>query len=197
MLQPGKSHTDLTESRGKRGEHKTGVVWVMLDAAAWMTTCQITAMHSDSNQSLEKRGSTNLALNASLCSRCQATHRQQPSHRIERSCLIRLKFFRLWIEAYLVHFFLYWLSHRLITRGQACGWQQTRDTRYVARISYATQIPRAALFVSTSADDRRRTSIYRSQNPAQGLWRSHRGICRRMPKWTLWITWSVFCSVPR
>jgi hypothetical protein len=87
-------------------------------------------------------------------------------------------------------FFWYVLLYRLPcklkikTRGQACGWQQTCDAGYVARVSCATQIPRAALFVSTLTNDRRR-NFYRSQNPAQGLRGSHRGIRRRMPERTL------------
>ena len=78
------------------------------------------------------------------------------------------------LKPFFWYVFLCWLSRRLITRGQACGWQQTRDARYVARVSHAIQIPRAVLFVSTPADGWRRTPIYRSRNPAQGL-RDHIG----------------------
>jgi hypothetical protein len=103
------------------------------------------------------------------------------------------------LKQFLWYVLLYWLSRKLKikTRGQACPWQQTLDTGYVARVPRATQIPRAALFVSTLTDDRRRTSINRSRNPAQGLRGSHRGIYRRMPEWTLRIFWLVACCVPR
>ena len=91
------------------------------------------------------------------------------------------------LKPFLWYVLLYWLSHNLKikTQGQACGWQQTRDTGYVARVLRATQISRAALFVSTLMDDQQRASFYRSRYPAQGLRGSHRGIHRRMPEWTL------------
>ena len=91
---------------------------------------------------------------------------------------------------------LFWLSCRFKTKawGQACGWQQTCDTGYVARISHVKQIPRAKLFVSSFMDDQWRTSFYRSWNPAQGVRGSHRGICCRMSEWMLPIFWSVMCS---
>jgi hypothetical protein len=90
----------------------------------------------------------------------------------------------------------YGLSHLRLTPGQACGWQQTRDTGQVAGVWHSTQIPRAALFVSTPAHDRRRTPIYRSENPAEGLRGSHWAIRRRMPERTLRISWSVARRVP-
>ena len=140
------------------------------------------------------------------CSRCQATHCQQPCHHIKKYCLIRLRNLRrfwhliLWTLnwSHSSGTFCFWLLCRFKTKtwGQACGWQQTCDARYVARISHAKQIPRAKLFVSSFMDDQWRTSFYRSQNPAQawGVRGSHQGMCCRMSEWMLWIFWSVLRS---
>ena len=104
-----------------------------------------------------------------------------------------IRSFKLRIEAILLVWLLYWPSRTLKTktRGQACGWQQTHDTRYVAEVSRATQIPRAALFVSTLMDVEGRPSFYGSWNPAQGIRGSHRAVYCRIPEWTLQIFWSV------
>jgi len=68
------------------------------------------------------------------------------------------------LKPFLWYVLLHWLSRKLKTKtwGQACGRQKTRDAGCIARVSCATQIPGAALFVPTLMDDQRRISINRS-----------------------------------